>query len=90
MIRTPVRRPGWSEPFRRKGRIRDQRQEVFEIARETDRHRIPPCARCPYKLGLVRTLVNPCPQCREDGYAMYDRFLTRGGGDRQRRDGDRE
>lgn len=34
----------------------------------------PPCARCPYKLGLVQTLTNPCPQCREDGYRMYELF----------------
>ncbi|MBR4210990.1 MAG: hypothetical protein IKR84_01200 [Oscillibacter sp.] len=36
-----------------------------------------PCARCPYKLGLVRTLVNPCPQCRADGYAMFEQFRRR-------------
>ncbi len=33
-----------------------------------------PCAKCPYKLGLVQTLTNPCPQCREDGYQMFERF----------------
>ncbi len=36
-----------------------------------------PCARCPYKLGLVRTLVNPCPQCRAGGYAMFEQFRRR-------------
>ena len=36
-----------------------------------------PCARCPYKLGLVRAFVNPCPQCRENGYAMFEQFQRR-------------
>ncbi len=31
-----------------------------------------PCAKCPYKLGLVETLVNPCPQCRQNGYSTYE------------------
>ncbi len=34
----------------------------------------PPCAKCPYKLGLVHTLTNPCPQCKENGYRMYEWF----------------
>ncbi len=34
----------------------------------------PPCAKCPYKLGLVQTLMNPCPQCRENSYQMFERF----------------
>ena len=34
----------------------------------------PPCPRCPYKLGLVHTTVNPCPQCKENGYQMFERF----------------
>lgn len=37
-------------------------------------HMKPPCAKCPYKLGLVQTVVNPCPQCKENGYQAYDRF----------------
>lgn len=37
----------------------------------------PPCARCPYKLGLVHTVVNPCPQCRENGYQMFENFQKR-------------
>lgn len=35
----------------------------------------PPCAKCPYTLGQVRTLVNPCPGCERDGYSMYEVFL---------------
>lgn len=37
----------------------------------------PPCGNCPYKLGLVKTLSNPCPQCRENGYQMLDLFQKR-------------
>ncbi len=44
----------------------------------------PPCAKCPYKLRLVQTLTNPCPQCRENSYQMFERFqkqLSRGTAD---------
>ena len=34
----------------------------------------PPCDKCPYKLGLVRTVANPCPQCKANGYKTYERF----------------
>ena len=34
----------------------------------------PPCDKCPYKLGLVHTVVNPCPQCKENGYKTYEQF----------------
>jgi len=34
----------------------------------------PPCTKCPYKLGLVQTLTNPCPQCSENGYQTFKRF----------------
>ena len=34
----------------------------------------PPCDKCPYKLGLVQTLINPCPQCKANGYQMFERF----------------
>ena len=37
-------------------------------------HITPPCAKCPYKLGLVHTVVNPCPQCKENGYQTFERF----------------
>ena len=35
----------------------------------------PPCDKCPYKLGLVHTVVNPCPQCKANGYNAYERFI---------------
>lgn len=35
-----------------------------------------PCAKCPYTLGLIRTLTNPCPQCKQNGYESYERFLN--------------
>lgn len=34
-----------------------------------------PCAKCPYKLGLVKTLVNPCPECRLNDYQSYKQFM---------------
>ena len=34
----------------------------------------PLCSRCLYKLGQVHTIVNPCPQCKENGYQMFERF----------------
>lgn len=34
-----------------------------------------PCAKCPYKLGLVKTPVNPCPECRLNGYQSYKQFV---------------
>lgn len=30
-----------------------------------------PCPVCPYKLGIIRTFVSPCPQCRLNGYSFY-------------------
>ncbi|MCM1167430.1 MAG: hypothetical protein NC299_16640 [Lachnospiraceae bacterium] len=33
-----------------------------------------PCAKCPYKAGLIKTLVNPCPACRMDGYRAFREF----------------
>lgn len=38
---------------------------------------IPPCSKCPYTLGLVRTTVSPCPQCKSDGYRAYEQFKRR-------------
>lgn len=33
-----------------------------------------PCAKCPYTLGLIQILTNPCPECRMNGYRSYERF----------------
>ena len=30
-----------------------------------------PCPTCPYKRGIVKTLVNPCPQCKRNNYLFY-------------------
>ena len=53
----------------------------------------PPCRTCPYRLGSVQFVENPCPMCRMNGYRTYD-DLTRGRGHmpgirhaRPRRDG---
>lgn len=35
---------------------------------------IPPCAKCPYKLGKVTTPANPCPACKMNGYEAYDQM----------------
>ena len=43
--------------------------------KEITSHKKAPCRKCPYKLGLVETLTNPCPQCKQDGYSSYDWFL---------------
>lgn len=34
----------------------------------------PPCLKCPYKLGFIHTLINPCPQCKENGYKTFEQF----------------
>lgn len=41
--------------------------------------RIPPCQECPYKLGLVQTFTNPCPQCELEGYKMFELYRKRTG-----------
>lgn len=33
----------------------------------------PPCPEYPYTLGLVHTLANPGPGCRENGYRTFGR-----------------
>lgn len=37
----------------------------------------PPCAKCPYKLGLVYAVRNPCPECKMNHYQFYDWFKNR-------------
>lgn len=37
----------------------------------------PPCAQCPYTLGLVETLRDPCPECKLNNYQMYEIFQQR-------------
>ena len=34
----------------------------------------PPCPKCPYKLGIVKTLINPCPQCKLNGFQSFEQF----------------
>lgn len=51
-------------------------------------HVKPPCPKCPYKLGLVHTLINPCPQCKENGFEMFEHFqqkIVAGGEKTERR-----
>lgn len=35
-----------------------------------------PCPKCPYKLGLVRTFEDPCPECEVNGYSAYKWFVN--------------
>ena len=44
-------------------------------------HITPPCAKCPYKLGLVHTVVNPCPHCKENDYQTFEMFQQQASGD---------
>ena len=37
----------------------------------------PPCPKCPYRLGLVHTPVNPCRECKLDNYRMFEQFQKR-------------
>ena len=41
---------------------------------------IPPCSKCPYKLGQVETLKNPCPECKLNNYRTYETFKSMAGG----------
>ncbi len=45
-------------------------KELICLAKKT-------CRKCPYKLGTIKTIVNPCPQCRESGY-QFVKQLTQG------------
>ena len=49
----------------------------MELKRLFDKVTKSPCAKCPYTLGQVKTLVNPCPQCKANGYRMFEQFTKR-------------
>lgn len=34
----------------------------------------PPCSKCPYKLGLIETFVNPCPECKKNDFRVFQHF----------------
>ena len=58
------------------GKIKERRHRNMKMNQLL--HQImPPCAKCPYKLGLVHAIVNPCPQCKENGYKMFTQFRNR-------------
>ena len=38
---------------------------------------IPPCHKCPYKLGHVKFVIDPCPRCKVDNYSMYYQLTQR-------------
>ncbi len=31
------------------------------------------CEKCPYKLGILKSFVDPCPHCKKDGYSFVKR-----------------
>ncbi len=33
------------------------------------------CMKCPFNLGLVRFIINPCPLCKINHYNMYYQLL---------------
>jgi len=33
------------------------------------------CKKCPYRLGIVRLIINPCPQCKLNHYSIYYQLL---------------
>lgn len=35
---------------------------------------LPPCRKCPYTLGLIYTVSNPCPKCELNSYQSYEWF----------------
>jgi len=35
----------------------------------------PPCPKCPYTLGYVKFVKNPCPMCKLDNYSTYDSLI---------------
>lgn len=43
----------------------------------------PPCQECPYKLGIIKTVANPCPKCMLNGYQTFEQFRKQlsGGGE---------
>jgi hypothetical protein len=36
---------------------------------------IPPCYKCPYKLGLVKFVSDPCYHCKMNGYSTYFKLI---------------
>ena len=39
----------------------------------------PPCSKCPYTLGSVKFVVDPCPECKANGYQTYKILINKGG-----------
>ena len=68
---------GCSRPLCRYSKIPARREEMpLDVKSLADKIK-PPCAKCPYKLRLVQTLTNPCPQCKSKGYRTYKRFTNK-------------
>ncbi len=49
--------------------------EVLKLSMQKWIYKVkPPCPKCPYKLGIIKTPVNPCPQCKLNGYQAFEQF----------------
>jgi hypothetical protein len=35
-----------------------------------------PCSKCPYKLGQIHTVMNPCPNCEMNNYSTYEVYVN--------------
>lgn len=46
----------------------------FSGGRNNDELKKKPCHKCPYTLGLIQTVKNPCPQCKINNYQSYKWF----------------
>ena len=46
----------------------------FQEGKELLKLKKKPCAKCPYKLGIIKTLINPCPECKLNSYQSYEWF----------------
>ncbi|EOS27877.1 hypothetical protein C804_03862 [Lachnospiraceae bacterium A4] len=54
-----------------------EREALFYFFREEEMMndlKKKPCHKCPYTLGLIQTVKNPCPQCMVNGYQSYQWF----------------
>jgi len=44
----------------------------FEAMKLPNISKTKPCPKCPYKLGKVQFMTNPCPSCKTNNYSMYE------------------
>lgn len=42
------------------------------------------CSKCPYTLGLIQNVANPCPHCKQNGYSSYEWFQKQLAGEKKK------